>query len=102
MGKEKKEQEKEKAMHGQKRKARSLSGGRGCNGQKKQQNKQQRREFTGEEGSHVVGKEKKKGMNSSDYLLSLLRENKIRIKKNSNTAKSNALLTLIPDKIYGT
>lgn len=60
MGKEKKEQEKEKAMHGQKRKARSLSGGRGCNGQKKQQNKQQRREFTGEEGSRVVGKEKKK------------------------------------------
>lgn len=60
MGKEKKEQEKEKATHGQKRKACSLSGGRGCNGQKKQQNKQQRREFTGEEGSHVVGKEKKK------------------------------------------
>lgn len=47
-------------------------------------------------------KKKKKGMNSSDYLLSLLRENKIRIKKNSNTAKSNVLLTLIPDKIYGT
>lgn len=74
MGKKKKEQEKEKAMRGQKRKAHSLSGGRGCNGQKKQQNKQQRREFTGEEGSRVVGKEKKR--HEQQWLFAELAEGK--------------------------
>lgn len=100
MGKKTKEQEKEKAMRGQKRKAHSSWR------ERLQWTKETAEQTTKERiywrrRKSCSWKRKKKGMNSSDYLLSLLREKKIRIKKNSNMAKSNALLTLIPDKIHG-